>query len=251
MKRHDDHGGPRGWALLELPGAEMKKLLTVMAMVAFSAGMTSKTTAQMGSMGANLFQRPAIAKFVNPVAGKGAEYESTNGSNPGTRTTEMGVTGKEAVDGKDGFWIQIITTTGKGQQMVAKALISKDDFQFHKMIMQMAGQPAMEMPFNPNSGREQKMQDAMSEWHFVGTETITVPAGTFVCEHYKNDSKHSELWASDKVTPIGLVKQVGKNDSMVLVRILNDVPDKITGPVTKFDPQQFMQQRQQRQQPQP
>lgn len=226
----------------------MKKLLTVMAMVAFSAVMTSQATAQLGPMGANLFQRPAIAKFVNPVVGKGAEYESSNGSSQGRRATEMGVTGKETVDGKDGFWMQIITTTEKGQQLVAKALITKDDFQFHKMIMQMAGQSAMEMPFNPNSGREQKMQDAMSEWHSVGTESITVPAGTFVCEHYKNDSKGSELWASDKVTPFGLVKQVAKNDSMVLVKILNDVPDKITGPVTKFDPQQFMQHRQQ---PQP
>jgi hypothetical protein len=227
----------------------MRRFLAAMAMVTLALGMASKLNAQMG---ANLFQRPAIAKFVNPVVGKGAEYESTNSNHQGTRTTEMGVTGKESVDGKDGFWMQIITTTGKGQPLVAKALMTKDDFQFHKMIMQVAGQPAMEMPFNPSSGREQKMQDSINEWHSVGTETITVPAGTFECEHYKNDSKGSDLWASDKVTPFGLVKQVGKDNSMVLVKILSEVPDKITGPVTKFDPQALMQQHQQQsQQPKP
>jgi hypothetical protein len=100
--------------------------------------------------------------------------------------------------------------------------------------------------------RDQKMQDTMKEWHSVGTETINVPAATFVCEHYKNDKNGSELWASDKVTPFGLVKQFGKDNSMVLVKVLSDVPDRITGPVTKFDPQAIMQQRQQQsRQPKP
>jgi hypothetical protein len=227
------------------------RILLGTAITVLSLGIASNANAQMGQLGANLFQKPAIAKFVNPVLGKGAEYESTNANSPGTRTMEMGVIGKESVDGKDGFWMQIVTNTNKGQSMVAKALVTKDDFQFHKMIMQMGGQPAMEMPFNPYSGRDQKMQEAMNDWHSLGTETITVPAGTFLCEHYKNDKNGSELWASDKVTPFGMVKQVGKDSSMVLVKVLNDVPDKITGPVTKFDPQQFMQQHQQSQQPKP
>jgi hypothetical protein len=39
---------------------------------------------------------------------------------------------------------------------------------------------------------------------------------------------------------------------MVLVKVLSDVPDRITGPVKKFDMQQMMQQmQQQRQQSKP
>jgi hypothetical protein len=56
----------------------MRRFLTTMGMGALGLGMASAVGAQMGQMGANLFQRPAIAKFVNPVVGKGAEYESTN-----------------------------------------------------------------------------------------------------------------------------------------------------------------------------
>jgi len=232
----------------------MKRFAFLVAIAALNFGMASRVDAQMGplgQMGSNIFQKPAIAKFVNPIVGKGAEYESTNANSPTPRTMEMGVIAKETVDGKEGFWMQIVTTGNKNQSMVAKGLVTKDDFQFHRMIMQMQGQPAMEMPFNPNSGRGQQLHDAMNDWHSVGTETITVPAGTFACEHYKNDKDGSDLWVSDTVTPFGLVKQTGKDNSMVLVKVLDDFQDKITGPVTKVDLQQLMQQHQQGQQPRP
>jgi hypothetical protein len=228
----------------------MRKILFAMAITTLSLGIASRAAAQMGSMGANLFQKPAIAKFVNPVVGKGAEYESTNSNSKTPHTMDLGVVGKESVDGKDGFWMQIITTDNKNQGIVAKGLITKDDFQFHKMVMQVQGQPAMELPYNPNSGHGQQLHDAMTEWHSVGTETITVPAGSFSCEHYKNEKDGSDLWVSDKVTPFGLVKQTGKDSSMVLVKVLDNYQDKISGPVTKFDLQQMLQRSQQGQQKQ-
>ncbi len=229
----------------------MRNLLVAAAMTVLSIGIASSADAQMGpmgQMGANLFQRPAIAKFVNPVVGKGAEYESTNSNSKTPRTMEMGIVGKESVDGKDGYWMEIATTSKEDQAIIAKGLITKDDIQFHRMIMQLPGKPAMEMPFTPSSGRGQQAHEAMNDWHLIGTETITVPAGTFACEHYKNDKDGSELWASDKVTPFGLVKQTGKDSSMVLVKLLDNYQDKITGPVSKFDMQQMMQQYQQGQQ---
>lgn len=178
----------------------MRKICFVLAATVLSLGIATGGNAQMGQMGANLFQKPTIAKFVNPVVGKGAEYQSTSSNAKTPRTMEMAVVGKESVDGKDGFWMEIVTTEKENQAMVAKGLVTKDDFQFHKMIMQMPGKPAMEMPFNPNSGRGQQVHDAMNDWHSVGTETITVPGGTFACEHYKNEKDGSDLWVSDKVT---------------------------------------------------
>ena len=222
----------------------MRNVLVAAAMTVLSVGIASRADAQMGQMGANLFQKPAIAKFVNPVVGKGAEYESRNANTKTPRTIELGIVGKESVDGKDGFWMEIVTTGKENQAIIAKGLITKDDVQFRRTIMQLPGKPAMEMPFAPSSGHGQA-NDAMNDWHSIGTETITVPAGTFACEHYKNDKDGSELWASDKVTPFGLVKQTGKDSSMVLVKLLDDYHDKITGPVSKFDMQQMMQQYQQ------
>jgi hypothetical protein len=85
----------------------------------------------------------------------------------------------------------------------------------------------------------------------VGTESITVPAGTFSCEHWKNDKTGGEVWTNEKVTPFGLVKEMSNDHSMVLLKVLNDYPDRITGPVQPFDPQMMMQQQMQRRQQQP
>jgi hypothetical protein len=203
-------------------------------------GFASAAQAQMGM---DLFNRPAIAKLFNPVVGKGAQYEVTRKTSkePGSRQMEMGVVGKEMVEGKEGYWMQFVTSDAKGQTILGKSLLTKDDFQFRRMIMQMPGQQPIEMPVNPKRGREDAFHERMNEWVSAGTETITVPAGTYSCERWHNAKTNGDLWTSEKVTPFGMVKEVDGNGSMVLTKLLTDVPDRITGSVQKFDPQQMMQ----------
>ena len=93
----------------------------------------------------------------------------------GDNVMQMYIVAKESVEGKDGYWMEFVTTDDKNQSSVGKALFTKDDFQFHRMIVQVPGQGAMEMPFNPNAARKESMQDTMNEWHSVGSDTITVP----------------------------------------------------------------------------
>lgn len=228
----------------------MKRMYFGIMIVALSLGLACRADAQMGM---NLFQKPVLAKFMNPVVGKGAQYETARTDTKGekTRTMELGVVGKESVEGKEGFWMQVSMTDEKGNPIVTKALYSRDDFQVHKMIVQMKGQPPMEMPFNPSASHEMKMEETMKEWHLVGTESITVPAGTFTCEHWRNDTKGSDFWASEKITPFGMVKHASKSETMILTKLLSEVPDRITGPVTKFDPQMMMQQMQRDRQAKP
>jgi hypothetical protein len=221
----------------------MKRMrwLIVLLLVGFAVPVRAQ-------LGMDLFKRPSFTKVFHPVVGQGAQYATTSKS--GTRTMAIGIVGKESVDGKDGYWMQFVMDE-KGQTLVGKSLITAGDFQTHRAILQMPGRPAMEMPMNPNAQARAKMEESLQEWHSVGTETVTVPAGTFSCEHWKNDKNGSEVWTSDKVTPFGLVKEAGSDSTMVLAKVLTDFPDRITGPVQKFDPQQMMQQmQQQRQQPQ-
>ncbi len=123
----------------------------------------------------------------------------------------------------------------------SKALISKEDFQVHRTIMQIPGHPAMEMKVNPTSQDVQRRQDELSQWSQTGTETITVPAGTFVCQHWKKNDGKGDVWANDQISPFGMVKEVNPSSSMVLVKVIKDAKDHITGPVTPFDPQAFRQ----------
>jgi hypothetical protein len=218
--------------------------LTVLAICLFVA---SAASAQMGM---DLFKKPDIAKAFNPVVGKGAQYlNTTTAATPAkTSTMDMSIVGKESVEGKDGYWMEFVMTDAKNQTFVGKALFTSADFQFHRMIMQMPGQGAMEMPFNPTAAHREKAEESMNEWHSVGTESVTVPAGTFSCEHWRNDKSNSDVWTSDKVTPFGMVKEVNPHGSMVLTKLITDAQDRITGPVKQFDMQQMMQQMQQQHQ---
>jgi hypothetical protein len=118
-----------------------------------------------------------------------------------------------------------------------------------RVIMLMNGQ-AYEFPMNNPMMGGQMAKSAPHDisndksWVRVGTETITVPAGTFSCEHYRAADGSSEGWLSDKISPWSLVKSVGKDSNMVLVRQITDAKTKITGPVKPFDPMQMMQQQQ-------
>ncbi len=192
----------------------------------------------------NFFKHSSVGKYLNPVVGKGAEYQSTEKESSGQKTRAMviGVVGKESFEGKEAFWMEVANTEG-GQSSLVKMLITRDDFGFHKMILQPPGQPAMEMPFNPGKdAHEDKIEEKFKDWHSVGTESVTVPAGTFVCEHLHNDKTNADLWASDKVTPFGMVKQVDSNHTFVLTKLIPDFEDRITGPVKQFDPQALRQQ---------
>jgi hypothetical protein len=203
-------------------------------------------------LGMDMFtKRLTITKVFHPEVGKGAQYEDTKG-NGSNNVMEMAIVGKETVDGKEGYWMQIVFTDEKGGKTVGKSLITADDFAPHKLIIEMPGQGAMEIPMNlsgSHKNQRDEMQNKMNDWHSVGSESITVPAGTFSCEHWQNAKGDENAWTSDKVYPFGLVKSSGhQGQSMVLVKTLDNVPDRITGPVKPFDIQQMMQQRQQQKQ---
>lgn len=201
-------------------------------------------TAARPQMGSDFFKRPAISSLLKPVLGNGSVYETSHtGQASATKSTmEWLVVGKELADGKDAFWLEIgMHMKGFDGTVYSKALISKDDFHVHRTIMQMPGHPAMEMNVNTSSQEDQRKQDELSQWSQAGTETVIVPAGTFVCQHWKKNDGKSEVWANDQISPFGMVKEVSPTSSMVLVKVITDAKDHITGPVTQFDPQAFRQ----------
>jgi len=229
------------------------KQTRILLVALFSVGFSNLAHAQMGQMAANWFSKPTIGEVVNPVVGKGGQYQITASGQNAPEVQEFTVVGKESVDGKDGFWLEMMhqgkTDASTGY---AKILFTKDDFQFHKIVFQQPGRQAMAMPIQPSDKTKSSMSTEGDKWHSVGTESITVPAGTFSCKHWKKDTGDSDIWTSDKISPFGIVKEVSPNRTMVLVKLITDAQDHITGPVTTFDPsdmqRQMMEKMQQMQQ---
>lgn len=119
----------------------MKRLVRALSLIAVSLCLPHSARAQMGM---DMFKKPTFTKVFNPVVGKGAEYQTTRtDSKNGPRTMQMFIVGKESVDGKDGYWMEIVSATDKGGNFVGKTLFTKDDFEFRRMVIQMPGQDAM------------------------------------------------------------------------------------------------------------
>ena len=210
-------------------------------MVVFVLSGTPGAGAQMGMGG----RTPQIQGVWNPVVGSGAVYQVESKD---THKTEMeiAVVGSETVDNKPGYWLEMsINDPRGGGPMYIKHLIVLDSKQtiVTRMIMQAPGQPPLEMSIEMMSrgGRSVKQPaDVRDRAERVGSETITTPAGTFTCEHWRIKDGSADVWYSEKVAPYGLVKMTGRDSTMTLLRVITDAKTHITGTPEKFDPVEMM-----------
>ena len=137
------------------------------------------------------------------------------------------------------------TTNAVGSEVILKVLtVPGDATVTTRTIMQLPGRPPMEMP--PQMASRMNTQsvphDIRTVSEDVGSETVTVPAGTFTCEHYRMKDGSGDTWVSEKVPPFGVVKHQGKDSTMVLTRVITDAKDKIVGTPQPFNPMQMMEQ---------
>jgi hypothetical protein len=204
------------------------------------AVVATAASAQMGH-----FSAPHVSGFWNPIVGEGAEYSMQSAKGDKT-DMQIAVVGKESVDGKDAYWYETSFNRGSGQMIMKQLMVlNGPDTQISRMIMQMPGRPPMEMPTQMmHQDRAPQTADVRTGGEDLGSEIITVPAGTFTCQHYRAKSG-GEVWVSQKVSPYGLVKSKSNDSTMELIKVISGAKDQITGTPQPFNPQMMMQQQQQ------
>lgn len=207
----------------------IKSFLIVMVVTA-SAQLAG---AQMMGMG---MRPPTLAGVFTPVVGSGASYEMLTKNGQKT-TLEIAIVDKES----GGYWMEMSIQTpegrGSGQTQMngtsyAKELLVRqgDDLIIQHMIVQMPGHPPIDMSSMPHAMQSQQSKaDVRANAQNMGTESITTPAGTFSCQHWRDNKDHDDYWISDKVTPLQLVKMTGADGkSLTLVRVISDAKTHIT-----------------------
>jgi hypothetical protein len=214
----------------------VKKIAIVLAAV---FGVTGLAGAQ------RMAQAPSMPGEFKPVVGAGAQYEVTTKKNEKVNWA-YAVVGKEAVGGAEGYWLEMRLEGGKEGGMVMKHLlvVRGGKAEVKRMIVQTPGQPPMEMPMGMMGGMMPRGQQAASEQNLgerVGTKTVTVPAGTFLCEHYRSKSGKTpaDVWVSTKISPYGLVKMVSEDSTLVLTKVLANETTRIKGEPQKLEMPHF------------
>lgn len=200
------------------------------------AGASAK--AQMGRG----MQIPTPQGVFNPVVGSGAQYD-IQGKDGKKTSMELSIVGKESSGGQDGYWYEVTADTQQQGSVTMKMLIvpNGNSSTVSKMIFQMPGRGPMEMDgmMGGRMGQSQQPKDIRDSAKNIGSESVTVPAGTFTCDHWKSNDGKTDVWVAKNVPPYGLVKMVDTDGStIVLTKALTNVQDKITG--TPMDMSQMM-----------
>lgn len=221
----------------------MKYLHRSMFALAAALALTGGAWAERMGMGS----APHILGLFKPVVGSGAEYTITTGKNE-KMDWVYAVVGKESVNGEEGYWIEMRMASGKGAGMIMKQLMLMHEGspEIKRMIVQPPGEHAMEMPMGMMGGMMKRAQESAEKeagglGEKLGSESITVPAGTFECEHYRTKSGNTtgDVWISTKVSPYGMVKMVSGDTTMVLEKVLTNETSQIKGEPEKMEMPHF------------
>lgn len=201
-----------------------------------SAPPAEKPSGQTSGVMASPYNSAEVKAFWNPTVGEGEVYEITDASGK-KRTEEFNVISTETVSKKIAFWMgfseELPGITGK---VYGKTLVVPEDSEARKLILQLPGMGAMDIPVL--AGKAAAKVDEKDEPKLVGTETITVPAGKFECEHWRGTGE-TDVWLSAKVGPSKIVKRVSEDETRVLVKTEGKVKDPVTGPVKAYDEAAF------------
>ena len=216
----------------------MKRLMISGVVCACALLICASANAQMGRG----MQIPTPQGIFNPVVGSGAQYaiQDKNGKNT---SIELAIVGKESPGGKDGYWYEVTADTQQQGSVAMKMLIVPEGntSTVSKMIFQMPGRGPMEMDgmMGGRMAQNQQPKDIRDTAKNLGSESVTVPAGTFTCNHWKSNDGKTDVWVAKDVPPYGLVKMADTDGTnMVLTKVLTNVQDKITG--TPMDMGQMM-----------
>lgn len=183
---------------------------------------------------------PAISGVWNPVVGSGAVYLTE--ARGKRQEMELAVVGAERVGSETGYWLELTMQDPDYGQFVMKTLYVARGGKLdpRRIIVQMAGQPPMEIPAQMRARMGMATDDPVADVRegsvLVGETRVQTPAGAVVCQQYRSAGGDSDVCISADVFPYGVVRSSGPRGSLALQRRITGARTKITGTPMRMDP---------------
>lgn len=158
----------------------------------------------------------------------------------GPMEMRLAIVGTEPVNGAAHYWYEMKMQAAQGD-MIMQMLIPQWPFEPSEiagMIMKSGDEPAMRMPdqmlgmmaerAGTSGGLIQGSLEECRQAEVVGTERVTVPAGTFETMHLRASGEWTgDVWVALEV-PFRLVQMQSDEGEMVLVGYGDDATSSIT-----------------------
>jgi hypothetical protein len=172
-----------------------------------------------------------------PKVGEYADLRFSSPEQP-SMIIRFAIVSSEQIEGRTYYWMEVVSAPpAVGGTVVAQMLVPYYPFEQQDIkgyIVEMPGQPPRRMPqeiidmmgAEAAPGPSWREQCAAAE--DLGTEEITVAAGTFRARHFRGgDEQAGEVWIAD--VPFGMVKLVQPDGEMELVRYGSDARSSLHG----------------------
>lgn len=159
-------------------------------------------------------------KLINPQVGAFAWYNLTDKSTGQEYFLRQAIVGMEKVNKKDAYWLETELVPRVGFSSVYKMLLTgpaSDPKNVHRLVVREGDGAVQEVSLE--EGADWKEEEELPR-EAVGVETITLPGGDIQAEHYivKDGEPATEIWISEQVPPMGLVKMKNAEGELSLQR---------------------------------
>ena len=177
-------------------------------------------------------------KLVNPSVGVWAWYEVKDTASGERLFLRQAVVGETKVDGKNGYWIETEVVPHVGYPIIYKMLLTGpagDPKNIHKVIVREGANGPQEMAVDPSAPPSKGL--GTGDRKAAGKENMELAQGSVEAEHVvvEQNDKKTELWTSDKVPPMGIVKLVSTDGELLLQRYGKGGPDGESAMDKKLD----------------
>lgn len=159
-------------------------------------------------------------KLVNPQVGAYAWYNLKDKTSGQEYFLRQAIVGTEKIKRKEGWWLETELVPRVGFSSVYKMLLTgaaSNAENVHRLLVREGNSAVQEVTLD---GKNAAKEDGDVPREALGVETLSMPSGDIEAEHYriKDGEIQTEIWISDKVPPMGLVKMTTAEGELSLQR---------------------------------
>ncbi|NLN92136.1 MAG: DUF3108 domain-containing protein [Candidatus Hydrogenedens sp.] len=186
-----------------------------------AALLLSTLAVAFSAAGQGVFQDIMAGTLINPEKGVYSWYELKDAEDGRTLFVRQAIVDEKKVQGKKGYYLETEIIPEVGFPVIYKMLLTGPATQkenVHEIIVREGFNEPEKIALDSLESPDDDQAEAVRT--SLGTETVVTPAGEIQAERFSIEQagETTEVWISDSVRPMGIVKMISQDGELLLSR---------------------------------